>query len=73
MSVPVYACARCGEKERTDNTFLCADCLRSRLGMKERLAVKALHNDDIKAQRRALIERYGWAGWTRRLKGAPRA
>lgn len=73
MTAPVYACARCGNRERTDNTFLCSDCLRSRKQIKEKLVVQRLHPLDGNAQRAALIKSFGWAGWQRRLKAGGRA
>lgn len=72
MSAPVFACARCGENPRDGDTFLCADCRRSRRRMKE-VRVAQRVSSEAKGQRKVLIEAYGWAGWNRRLKGAPRA
>lgn len=69
MSAPVYACARCGQSPRADDTFLCASCLVSRDAKKEQRIAEATYPGEYREQRRHLIEVYHWAGWHRRLKG----
>lgn len=69
MTAPVYACARCGEKPRDGDTFLCADCWVDPDRDDEQSAVSDLPSS---TQRSALIAS-GWAGWHRRMKAASRA
>ena len=72
MTAPVYACARCGKRERAEDTFLCAYCLDDPFRKVEQRTVELLHPGDHKAQRALLVETYAWFGFGKRLTGGHR-
>lgn len=61
------ACARCGKAARADDTYLCLDCLGSRLRLAEQAAAETIHPGDYKSQRATLTTSYDWQGWHRYL------
>ena len=69
MTAPVYACARCGERERAGDTFLCRKCLASSTRLREQGIAEATFPGDHKAQRALLTQSWHWQGWNRRMKG----
>lgn len=64
-------CVRCGNRDRADDTFLCAECRADQSTFREmseaHRAVRARYpDDDGSTQRRYLVGTFHWAGgWPR--------
>lgn len=68
MTGVIWACARCGAEPRvTETLYLCRTCFAEQATAREMRAAE-LFDPRGPQRRRYVMEKFGWAGWSVRLR-----